>query len=122
MYLIKKIKHQAFYMTIEIHSPPLKVSEKTLDFIKKKVTDLSHAGENISRAEIFLIEENVPGTKTEGCKIRLDIFGDTLFVHQTANTFEKAARSAIKILRGMLKKRFEARGLPPDKITTTVKV
>jgi hypothetical protein len=41
-------------MTIEIHAPNLQVKKKTIASIEKKVMELSHLGEKISRAEIFL--------------------------------------------------------------------
>jgi putative sigma-54 modulation protein len=109
-------------MTIEIHSPNLKVSEKVLDVIKKKVLTLSHFSEKVSRAEIFLTEDHSLASENKVCKIRLDIFGDTLFVHKNAGDFEKAAVSAVRILKRRLKKIEEERNEPPEKITSTVKV
>jgi len=109
-------------MIIEIHSPNLKVDDETLDGVKRKVLSLSHLSENVSRAEIFLTEENERPKENKTCKIRLDIFGDTLFVHKDADTFENAAASAVKILKRRLKKRNEHRSEPPDEITSTVNI
>lgn len=109
-------------MTIEIHSPNLKVSEKVLDMIKKKVLTLSHLSEKVSRSEIFLTEDHALKNENKVCKIRLDIFGDTIFVHKNASSFENAAMSAVKVLKRRLKKRTEQRNEPPDQITSTVKV
>ena len=109
-------------MTIEIHSPNLRVSERIVKAIEKKVMSLTRFGENISRVEIFLTEENSHSKENKNCKIRLEIFGDTLFAHKTAENFEKAATLVIKILKLRLRKRSEQRNISPDEITTTVDV
>jgi len=109
-------------MLIEIHSPNLKVDDETLDRVKRKVLSLSHLSEKVSRAEIFLTEENERPKENKTCKIRLDIFGDTLFVHKDADTFENAAVSAVKTLKRRLKKRDEQRSEPPDEIISTVNI
>jgi ribosomal subunit interface protein len=109
-------------MIIEINSPNLRVSEKTARAIEKKVMKLSRFGENISRAEIFLTEENSSTKENKNCKIRLDIFGDTLFAHETTESFETAAASVIKALKKMLKEQPGKRNVLPDEIMTTVKI
>jgi putative sigma-54 modulation protein len=109
-------------MVIEIHSPNLKVSERILNNIEKKAMKLSRFGENISRAQIFLSEENSPTKENKNCKIRLTIFGDTLFAHKTSESFETSALSAIRILKRRLKQKFEERNVPPGEITTTVDI
>ena len=109
-------------MTIEIHSPNLQVKEIVLKRIEKKVMSLSHLSEKISRAEIFLTEDAALMKQNKVCKIRLDIFGDTLFVHKHADSFGKAATETIKILKKRLKQKTEQRNEPPDEITSTVKV
>lgn len=109
-------------MTIEIHSPNLKVSEKTLESIKKKLMDLSHLGEYVSRAEIFFTEENSSAKQNKNCRIRLSMLGDTLFVHKTSDSFEKAAAAVIRVLNRRLKQKRYEQNLPPDEITTTVDV
>jgi putative sigma-54 modulation protein len=108
-------------MIIEIHSPSLKIGQKELEGIRNKIMDLSHSIENISRAEIFLTQETF---KKEGksCKIRLDIFGDTLFVHKTGSNFNKAVSSAVRTVKRRLKEKLAQSNLPPEVITSTVKI
>jgi len=106
-------------MTIEIHSPHLKIKETTLKIIEKKIVALSHLGKHVSRAEIFLAEDP-PGVKeNKVCKIRLDIIGDTLYVHKNANSFEEAVRDAIKVLKKRLTQKVEHRKEPADKMVST---
>jgi len=109
-------------MIIEINSPILKVSHEAATAMERKVMRLARSGEKISRAEIFLTEENSTVKENKNCKIRLDIFGDTLFAHKTAETFERAAESGIKILKKMLKGNSGQRNVLPDEIITTVNI
>ena len=109
-------------MTIEIHSPNLHVDERTIDIIKKKVVNLSHFGEKISRAEIFLTEDAAVPSEDKNCKIRLSIFGDDLFVSKNADSFGKAATAAIRILRRGLKKKQEMRNDLPEIVTSTIDI
>ena len=109
-------------MTIEIHAPNLQVSEKTIEVIKKKILTLSHLGQKVSRAEIFMTEDNALPNDNKICKIRLSIYGDDLFVHKNAESFKAAAFSAIKVLKRSLKKKQEIRNSIPDDITSTVEV
>lgn len=109
-------------MTIEIHSPNLQVNERTIDAIKKKVLNLSHLGEKISRAEIFLTEDAALPREDKICKIRLSIFGDDLFVSKNAESFGNAATAAIRALKKGLKKKQELRNEPPEEVTSTVDI
>ena len=109
-------------MTIEIHSPNLRVSEETIDTIKKEILTLSHLGEKVSRAEVFLSEDIAFPKANKICKISLTIFGDNLFVNKRAGSFEKAAVAAIKALKSNLKKKQEGQNKLPDNITSTVKI
>jgi putative sigma-54 modulation protein len=109
-------------MTIEIHSPNLQVNERTIDAIKKKVLNLSHLGEKISRAEIFLTEDAPSAKEDKICKIRLSIFGDDLFVSKNADSFGKAAMAAIRVLKKGLKKKQELASEPAEEVTSTVDI
>ncbi len=109
-------------MTIEIHSPNLQISEQLFGVIRKKILALARLGENISRVEIFFAEHmEMPG-KNKSCKIRLSIFGDSLFVQKLDNSFEQAALSAIKVLKRNLKKKLQKRNQIPEEVISTVEV
>jgi ribosome-associated translation inhibitor RaiA len=109
-------------MTIEIHAPNLEVNERTIDTINKKVLKLSHLGEKISRAEIFLTKDAALAKQDHICKIRLSIFGDDLFVSKNADNFGKAATAAIGTLKKGLKKKQELKNEPPEEVISTVDV
>jgi len=107
-------------MTIEIYSPNLQVSEQLTKAIEKKLGALSHLGK-VSRAEVFLTIDDTLSKVNKVCKIRLDIPGDTLFVHKNGVSFENAVTTAIKIIKRLLKKATEHRN-QPDEITSTIEI
>jgi len=109
-------------MTIEIHSPNLQVSEETIQVIEEKILTLSHLGEKISRAEVYLTQDTALPEENKICKIRLTIYGDDLFVRKNASSFEVAATTALKVLKRNLKKKQEQHNTLPDDITSTVEI
>jgi hypothetical protein len=109
-------------MTIEIYSFHVKIKETTLKTIEKEIVALSHLGRRISRVEIFLTEDPATVKENKICRIRLDIIGDTLYVHRNADSFEKAAGDAIKVLKKHLSQKVEYKNKPADKIINTLKV
>ena len=109
-------------MTIEIYSPNLKPNETVLGSVKKRLMNLSHLGEHISRVEIFFSEENSSTRENKNCKVRLSMVNDMLFVHKTSESFDKAATAVIRVLKRRLKEKREERNLPADEVITTVDV
>jgi hypothetical protein len=107
-------------MIIEIHAPKLKIDENVITRIKKSLVGISHLGEKISRAEVYLSEGQGKVQDNKTCKITLSLTGDSFFVTQHAGSFEKAALSAIKLLKKGLKKNIGKRNEPPEEIITTV--
>ena len=95
-------------MKILIRSPHLKIRQDTLDAIKKKVLTLSH--DKISKAEVFLIEEDSLRKQKKVCNIMLYIFDDALFVHKTGDDFEEAATAAVRTLKRRVNRSEKLRG------------
>jgi ribosome-associated translation inhibitor RaiA len=110
------------YMIIEINSSNSKLSKATVKAIEKKAMKLSRFSEKISKVDIFLSEENSPVKENKSCKIRLDIFGDSLFAQKTTASFETAATSVIRVLKLMLKEKTGQRNVPSDEIISTVNI
>lgn len=109
-------------MTIEIYSPNLKVNEQLSKAIEQKLVTISHLGGKVSRAEVFLTIDDTLPKVNKVCKIRLDIPGDTLFVHKNGVSFENAVTTAIKILKRLLEKTTDHRNEPPDEIISKVEI
>lgn len=110
-------------MNIEFHTPFKKVSEKLINKARKEIMEMVHLNKKISRAEVFLREEeNANYSDNKVCEIRLSIYGDNLFVHTRAENFEKAVKLAINDLMKIVKQQVSKQKETPDKITSTVKV
>lgn len=82
-------------MTVDIHSPHLKAGSALIRSIEEKVVALSHLNKNILRAEVYLHADKELKKKNRICEIRVDIFGDTLFVRRVSDKFEKATSSVL---------------------------
>ena len=110
-------------MTIEFHTPHGKVPEKLVSTIRNEVLELLHINKKISRAEVMMREEmnNLQG-ENDVCEIRLSIYGDNLFVHGQAVSFEKAARIALKELKRLVRQQVKKHKEVPDQKLSTVKV
>src|SRR5512138_3651766 len=101
-------------MTIEVYAPNVQVSEKLIRSVEKRLLALSHLGEQIGRAEVYFTRDRESGDGAESCKIRLDIFADTIFVHKRGDSFERAANTALRALKRMLTKKTGQRSQPAD--------
>ena len=74
-------------MTIEFHTPQGHVKEWILTFLMRRLMQLHNRDREISRAQIYLRE--VEGIE-KSCAIDLTIYGDSLFIHHRAASFEEA--------------------------------
>lgn len=110
-------------MTIEFHTPYGKVSEKLVSYIRNEILGMSHLNKKISRAEVICKErEDITPGENKICEIILTVYGDDNFIHARSDSFEKAAREAIKELKKVVKKQVKDRKEIPDVVTSTVKV
>lgn len=109
-------------MTIEIHAAPMKEDVKLIDFIKEKLMALSHLHHHISRAEVNLFEYKELRKQNKVCEIRLDIFGENLFVRREADQYKKSVTAVLKELKKLVKEQVKHQNEPPDITTSTVKV
>ncbi len=109
-------------MTIEIHSPQGQVSQWVIDYVKEKLMEFYHRDREIARAQVYFrqIEDNPLGTDV--CEIQLTIYGNSLFIHRTAGSFEMASREAIEELTSRIDDQIGKQKEPPDQATSTVKV
>jgi putative sigma-54 modulation protein len=108
-------------MIIEFQTPQGEVKKWVLDFVRDKLVELHKRDREIVRAQVYFREMN--GKKNEKvCEIDLTIFGDSIFVHRKADSFEKASRMAIDDLTEKIDEQIKKRNEPPDVVTSTVKV
>ena len=109
-------------MNIEFYAPESQVKERLLRHVRFSLIDLYHAYKNISRAEVYFREEQYKQQNDKVCEIHLDIFGDSIFVHERSESYEEAAEQVLSTLGrkidDMLKKKYEL----PESILTSVEV
>ena len=74
-------------MTIEFHTPHGHVKEWILTFLMRRLMQLHNKDPKISRAQVYL--RDVEGGE-KSCDLDLTIYGDCLFFHHRAASFEEA--------------------------------
>ena len=109
-------------MTIEFFTTAGKVPEKLVSDTRNEVLQLSHINKDISRAEVILKEEETIEPENKVCEIRLTIYDDNLMSYSRTARFEKSVKEATKGLKKMVKRQMKEKKMPPDEMTTTVKV
>jgi len=111
-------------MTIEFDTSYKKVPESLINKIRDEMLRLSHLNKNISKAEIFLIEDKTAQKKdNKVCEIRLSVDNDDdLFVNARTAGFEESSKEAIKDLEGLVKQHIKDQEELPDDLISTVKV
>lgn len=109
-------------MTIEIHSPYLRVEESLLLDMEKEMMLLCNLNKQISRAEISLREEAGITEDNKICEVRLTIFSDTLYSRRGADTFHAAAQAVMEDLRLKVIRQYLHRNDLRDDIVTTVAI
>jgi ribosome-associated translation inhibitor RaiA len=91
-------------MKVEFETPYGKVAETLVNRIRSEMLRLSHVNKRIKRAGVSLKEENAfPADENKVCEIRLDAYGDNLFIHKRGMDFEHAANAAMNDLRKLVK-------------------
>jgi 3-hydroxy-3-methylglutaryl CoA synthase len=109
-------------MTIEFQVSQVKGSSALVDFIKNELMALAHLNKRISRAEVYLHEDNTARKQNKVCEIRLDIFGESVFVRKETGQYKKSATEVLEELKRLVKEQVKHQNEPPDVTTSTVKV
>lgn len=94
-------------MNVSIHSAGFNVDEKLESYISKKVGKLETFFDKITHADVYLKLENHEQVKDKVVEIKLNVPGKTIFVAETARTFEESADSAVEVAARQLKRRKE---------------
>jgi ribosome-associated translation inhibitor RaiA len=109
-------------MCIEIHAPHSDVDESILMPVKEKVLSFSHIMKDIVKAHIFLREDAPQDKENKICEIKLILYGDVLFVHRRADSFEVAAWQALADLEKQVTEQVKLQNELPDNINSSVRV
>ncbi len=108
-------------MNIEFHTPHGQIKEWILNSTRDKLLEFHLRDKEISKATVYFKEQAGPKREEYACEILLSIFGDSIFVRRSADSFEQAAMLVLTELSEKVDKIIKQRETP-DEITSTVKV
>ncbi|MFZ0489516.1 MAG: ribosome-associated translation inhibitor RaiA [Salegentibacter sp.] len=92
-------------MVMNIQFVKMPVSEAMTEYVSGKLQKLTEKYEWIIKADVFFKLENDPAGNGKVCEIELSAPGPQLFAACNENTFEYAAKKAVRELERQLKKR-----------------
>lgn len=108
-------------MNIEFHAPHGEVKEWVINYLKEQLMELHRKDKQVSRAQVYF-RDQPGGPEPKVCEIDLSIYGDSLFVHRNAGSYEQAAREVLAELNRKVDEQIRRQSEPPEEITSTVKV
>ena len=91
-------------MEINIQSIHFKADQKLIDYITKKLHKLSTFHENIIDAQVYLKVEHASDNNNKILEVKLNVYGNAIFVEEHCRTFECAIDLAYEALRQQLVK------------------
>jgi putative sigma-54 modulation protein len=109
-------------LCIEVHAPHSDVHEPMLKQLKEKVVSFTRNMKDIVKAHVLLREDNPAHTENRICEIKLTLFGDVLFVHRRAASFELATEQALQDLEKQVAEQVKLQHDLPDNINSSVRV
>ena len=109
-------------MNIEFHEPQGKVKVFVTDYLRDRLIALHRKDKEISRAQVYFRVQPDTSPDDKVCEIDLTIYGDSLFVHRSASSFEHAMRETLEELEKKIDEQLSRQNEPPDELTSTVKV
>jgi putative sigma-54 modulation protein len=91
-------------MNIQIHSVRFDADKKLIDFVHQKLEKLTHFGEDIVNAEVFLRLDKDQERENKISEINLELAGGPLFAKKQSKTFEEATDDAVDALKKQITK------------------
>lgn len=89
-------------MKIIIHTPPLKVRQSVLKFVRHKVTRLAGFYHRLQEARVTLKFNKAEVSENKTCEIRGVIPGNDVFAEKRADSFGKAVLEAFEAIKRQL--------------------
>lgn len=109
-------------MTIEFYTPQGEVPEHVISFIKDQLMAFYHRDNQIDDAEVVLRHQYISDGIDHVCEITLHLYGESLMVHRSGNSYLDTAREVINEIAIQVQGFYERRKDLPEQTTTTVKV
>jgi putative sigma-54 modulation protein len=93
-------------MKLQVHSIHFDADMKLLEFIQSKLNKLDMFYDRITGGEVFLRVDkgDTKKVRSKMLEVKISLPGATLFVKETASSFEEAMDIAIEALKVQLKK------------------
>ena len=91
-------------MNVQIHSVRFDADKKLIDFVHHKLGKLSHIGEEIVNAEVYLRLDKDQEHENKISEIKLNLSGGPLFARKQSKTFEEATHGAVDALKKQITK------------------
>lgn len=89
-------------MKVQTESVSFKADQKLIDFIEQKLQKMDKYFDRIIEARVTLKLENSGQVKDKIAELSLSVPGETLFVSESAKTFESSVDSAVATMRRQL--------------------
>jgi len=91
-------------MNVQIHSVRFDADKKLIDFVNRKLEKLTHIGDGIVNAEVYLRLDKDQDRENKISEIRVELPGGPLFASKQSKTFEEATDQAIDALKKQITK------------------
>ncbi len=93
-------------MKLQVHAIHFNADNSLLEFIQQKLNKLDQFYDRITSGEVFLKLTKGDSSKTHAklIEIKINVPGASLFVKETAKSFEEALDIAIEALKSQIKK------------------
>lgn len=93
-------------MKLQVHSVHFNADDSLLEFIQQKLNKLDQFYDRITGGEVFLRLTKGDSSKIQSklIEIKIKVPGASLFVKETAKSFEEALDIAIEALKSQIKK------------------
>ena len=105
-------------MNIEFYTPEGQVREWIINYVKEQLMKLYKRNKKIARAEVYFRDQG----NQKVCEVDLSMYGESMLVHNMADSFDKAAREVLQELTRKIEEQLKTKNEPPDEITSTIKV
>lgn len=92
-------------MKIDIQSPGLTPNHELENFVYEEVERFFHLYKEVISCEVCLSLDSSSTKENKNCRMRLSIPGNDLLATARCRTFEEAVASAVKIIKGQIKRK-----------------
>ena len=108
-------------MNIEFHEQQGLVKPWILDYMRNQLIELHHIYPDLHRAQVYF-KTGGKAQREKVCEIDIPIFGSSIYLHRSADSFEKAGRDVIHELKEIVEDRASRKNELPDTIISSIEI